>query len=310
LEKESMMSTKWQEELPKPIAFVFSGGASQGAMQVGMLRALHDAGIEPDLVVGASVGALNGVVTAAEALGDAVERLADLWVGLEEDDIFYQNRLTQVTHLVKNGISVFSNDQLEEMIDAILDVETFDQLRLPFAALATDVLTREGVLFTGGTLKPALLASAALPAVLPPVEVNGRSYMDGAITAYVPLAGAIEMGAASMVVLDAGEICAREEAPANIPEILVSAIHSAIRQRVHLEAPMLAEEYPILYLPTLCARDHEFLDFRDSRRLMEKAEEITAEFLQEADAPQPGRMSGAPHHHESNPTQLVRTGEA
>ena len=135
-------------------------------------------------------------------------------------------------------------------------------------------------------------------------------YMDGAITDYVPLQGALTLDAAAIVAIDAGELCTRSEPPANIPEIIVSTMHAAIRQRVHAEAPAVAEKVPLLYLPTPCAQDHNFLDFRDSSRLMDEAEALAIDFLAEADVPEAGKMSGAPHTHDHQPGEIARTAVA
>ena len=110
------MHEQWNNGLPRPIAFAFSGGASLGSVQVGMLRALHTAGIRPDLVVGASVGALNGAVIADHGFDRGIEVLENLWTRLHRTDIFADGTLDQLLCLLQTGQSLFRHDRLAKLI--------------------------------------------------------------------------------------------------------------------------------------------------------------------------------------------------
>lgn len=307
---ESTIAKRWHNALPRPVGFIFSGGAAQGALQVGMLQALQEAGIQPDLVVGASVGTLNAAVVAEAGLETGVETLAKLWSNLNRSDIFLGKSLTQIGHMLQNKNSIFSNEPLKQIIADTLQCTRFDELALPLGALATSLRTFEGVLFTAGELVPALLASSALPGILPPVEIGDDIFSDGGLTAYVPLEAAVVMDAASLVVLDAQELNQDTSGPDNVVEIIINTIMMILRQRVHVEAEKLAEKYPILYLPTPLIPDHEFLDFGDGREMIRLGYETTAEFLRQADIPKPGKMSGAPHMHGGRPVEIARTARA
>lgn len=164
--------------------------------------------------------------------------------------------------------------------------------------MATDLLTNHGALFQSGLLRPALLASASIPGIYPPVDIQGKLYVDGGLTANVPLKSAVHMGAGSLVVLDAGEICHRQEAPKNIASMFVASLNAVMRQRVRVEAPALASHIPILYLPTPCPVAPGLTNFSQSVALMEQAHEMAAAFLKEAPVPTIGNMSGAPHFHD------------
>jgi NTE family protein len=307
---EQTNAERWQDALPRPVGFVFSGGAAQGALQVGMLRALHEAGIRPDLVVGASVGSLNAAVVAALGLEDGIETLTELWSTLKRRDVFLGKNLAQIGRMLQNKHSIFPNDPLKKIIADVLTCTRFDELRLPLGVLATSLRTFEGVLFTEGELAPALLASAALPGVLPPVEMDGDVFSDGGLTSNVPLEAALLMDAAALVVLDAQELNQDMGGPDNIIEIVINTIMMIMRQRVQVEAQALAEKVPILYLPTPVLPDHELMDFSDGPHMIAMSYESTAEFLRTAPIPQPGRMSGAPHMHGGRPVEIVRMARA
>jgi NTE family protein len=309
--RENLMNNRWQNGLPRPIAFVFSGGAALGAIQVGMLQALTAVSLQPDIVVGTSAGALNGAMVAARGLAAAVETLTTLWRSFTRQDFFPGGRLAQVRQLLATRNSLFPNNQLSEMVCRLMDVSRFDELQLPFGALATELDTFHGALFTSGELRLALLASAAIPGVFPPVEINGKMYVDGALTAYVPLRAAVAMGAASLVVLDAGEICHHRQKPRHVAEMFLETMQVAMRQRVQVEAPLIAQRRPVLYLPTPCPMSRSTLDFSESGRLMVEAEQMARRFLETAVMPTPGQMCGAPHFHDDEPMlQLVKMDSA
>ncbi len=270
-----------------------------------MLNALRNAGIKPDLLVGTSVGALNGAVIANKGLNEGVTALDNLWRHLNRKDIFPGGVISQTRRLFSTRISLFSNDRLTELVCQTLGVTQFEALELPFGALATELLTNHGALFTAGNLHTALLASAAIPGVFPPVKINDILYVDGALTAQVPMAAAVQMGAASLVILDAGEPCHRPHPPRHVAEMFTIAIQAAMRQRARVEASAIAANYPVLYLPTPCPLSASFLNFSGSALLIAQANDMARAFLAEAAIPTPGSMSGAPHHHDDAPVRQL-----
>lgn len=286
------------EELPRPVAFVLSGGASLGGVQVGMLRALAEQGISPDLVVGTSVGSLNGAVLAETGdVGRAADRLESVWNDLEREDVFPGGLVSQSLRILRSG-QLFPNTGLRRLIDRSLTVRRFEDLRLPLDVVATEWLTGHLRILDRGDLGKALLASTAIPGVFPSVEIDGVAYHDGGVVADVPLGPALVAGAASLVVLDAGDVCHLDTAPRPLPDGMLLATHAALRQRVLIEAPLLATRVPILYLPRPCARNRSPLDLDTSDELIGPSHTCAADFLADASPPAVGRMVGAPHHHE------------
>ncbi|MGI9642155.1 MAG: patatin-like phospholipase family protein, partial [Acidimicrobiia bacterium] len=159
-------------ELPRPLAFVLSGGAASGATQVGMLLALRDAGVEPDVIVGTSVGAINGAMVAAYP-EDGARRLREVWTALDKEGLLGSSSLRCLPRLVRTRRHLYRADGLRSLIRTHLRVASFAELNVPFVAVATAAGTGTTALLQRGLLEPALLASSAIPGVFPRVEICG-----------------------------------------------------------------------------------------------------------------------------------------
>lgn len=288
---------RWDGVLPRPVVLVLSGGASLGAIQVGMMRALGAAGLQPDMVVGTSVGSLNGAVLAERGdLGAAADALAEVWRALRRDDVFPGGAVTQGLSVLRTG-HLHPRDGLERLVRRSLGVRRFEDLAVPLTVVAADVLTGHVRWFTEGALVPRLLAATAIPGVFPPVEIDGQPHWDAGAVANVPLQAAVDAGAGSLVVLDAGDVCHLDDPPRGIPDAVMHAMMTAMRQRVLVEAPSVAEQLPVLYLPRPCPTNRSLLDLDSSAELIAPTAELVGEFLQESEVPRAGRLVGAPHHH-------------
>ncbi len=186
------------------IAFVLSGGGNLGAIQVGMLRALAERDVTPDVVLGCSIGALNGAAYAAEPGPGGVARLEDHWIHAT-DTVMPSSRIPSAVQLLRKGASLHSNDGLRGGVEQLLGSRRrFDDLALPFQCVAVDVDRAVERWFDEGELVPSILASAALPAVYPPVTIDGRRYVDGGVVDNVPIARAVELGCRTIYVLQLG----------------------------------------------------------------------------------------------------------
>lgn len=289
--------SRW-EQLPRPVGFVLAGGATLGALQVGMLAALGEAGIAADLVVGTSVGALNGAVLAdAGDVGGSAEILDLVWRDLTTPSIFPGNRLAQGWRVVR-GQSVYPDHGLRSLVRQVLGPSpTFERLALPFAVVTTSVLTGHATAFTAGELTGPLLASSAIPGLLPIQELDGQPHWDGGVAAHVPLLTALRMGAASLVVLDPGDICHRAVPPDGMPAATLAALGTAIRQRVLVEVEGVAAQVPVLYLERPCVTGRRPLSFGSTPDLLERGAATARQFLAAAPLPTAGRLVGAPHVH-------------
>ena len=265
-------------ELPGPVGFVLGGGGSLGAMQAGMLRAAYEAGLRPDIVVGTSVGALNGALLADDP-DNAVERLSALWPTVRKEHVFPGKRWKQFATLRSSRTFVFDSSALADFATQHLRADTFAQLRLPFGAVAVDAETAEPVVLTTGLVVPAIVASTAIPGVYPPVWHNGRTLYDGGLVANVPMRQTLALGARSLVVFDCSYPGRSWDLPETMAEVLAWVLTVSARQQAALELPAIAQEVPVVYLPGPALRRISPLDFNHTAVLMRDAYEASRDFL-------------------------------
>jgi NTE family protein len=280
--------------LPRPIGYVLGGGASLGAMQVGMLQALSEHDIVPDLVAGTSVGSLNGAALALDPTSGA-NRLSHVWARMTTAQIFPGSLLAQARTLQHTKTHLFPNTGLAAVIEQFLGGRdrSFEDVIVPFTAVTMDVATGRAHPIRHGPLLPALLASAAVPGIYPRVDHDGRHLYDGGVVANVPMRIAVDMGARSLVVLD----CAF---PSQLPipgesfaEIMLFTALVAMRTQAVHEAPVVAQDIPVVYLPGPAPRLISPLDFSHSAELIEASYEAARTFLASLTITGPG-LYGSP----------------
>ncbi len=265
------------EDWPRPLAFVLSGGGAFGSVQVGMIRALLERGVLPDLVVGSSVGALNGAVLAASP-GDAVETLSGLWTHMSRRAVFGRSIVAPARNLWRSR-SVFDFGALGALIDRHLGSVAFEDLGVRFGAVATDALTGEPEVLSHGLLKPALLASSAVPGLFPAVTIGGRDYLDGGVTANVPIRQAIAFGASSVVCLDATPPHLATQLPRSPVGGLIHATSLMLRsQRAHA-VDDLVYRYPVALIPSSVPPDFGCFNFEHNRELLESSYAVASATL-------------------------------
>jgi NTE family protein len=274
--------------LPRPIGFVLGGGGSLGAVQVGMLQALAERGVFPDLVVGTSVGSLNGAVLAMDPKG-AVNRLNRIWPRIRRQMVFPGGPLAQLRTLQQGRTHVFPNTGLQSLITALLPANaTFARLSLPFGAVSTDVATAAPYVVTTGPLVPALLASAAIPGIFPAVSIEGRLLYDGGVVANVPVTQALAMGARSLVVLDTVFPGHLPEEPTTLAEAVLYAAMVSMRMQAALEAPLAAALVPVVYLPGPAIQRVSPLEFDHTTTFVDGGYQAAKPFLESLDVTGPG----------------------
>jgi len=278
--------------LPRPVGFVLGGGASFGAVQVGMLQALSEIGLAPDLVVGTSVGSVNGAFLARDPRG-AANRLTHIWEQVRREMVFPGHAMDRARTWHQHGTYLVPADGLRELLARILEVEKIEDLPLPFAANAMDLLTGQTVHLDSGPLVPAVLASAAVPGLYPPVRIGSRDLVDGGVVSNVPIGHALRMGARSVVVLDCGPFGLRTQAPRSLPETVAHVVAIMMRQQIVRDVPDVARQVPVLYLPGPFPLTSSPLEFDASTKLMADAYEASRAFLAELRPAGPG-LYGAP----------------
>ncbi|MBW8486862.1 patatin-like phospholipase family protein [Actinomadura parmotrematis] len=229
-------------------AFVLGGGGVLGAHEVGMLRALHECGVRPDLVVGTSIGAMNGAAVAADP-DRAVERLTRLWSSDSVQEALGARVWERLWTLARSGTHLHSAEPLERMLRHVLPVETFEKLELPFQCVAASIEKAQAHWFSSGPLIPAVLASSAAPGMLPPVRIGDEHFLDGGLVHSIPVGRAIELGADTIYVLHVGRID-RDLAPPRRPwEVGMVAFEIARRHRFFEEMANLPGDVTVHVMP-------------------------------------------------------------
>ena len=267
-------------------AFVLGGGGVLGAHEVGMLRALSEAGIAPDVIVGTSVGAINGAFVAADPVG-AADRLRAMWQGDAVLRAFSGTLWGRAVQLVSSGTHLHSMDPLRDMLRGRLPAADFADLELPFHCVAASIERARAHWFSSGPIVPAVLASCAVPGLLPPVEIDGEHFFDGGLVHSIPVGRAIALGARTVYVLHVGRI----ERPLAVPrrpwEVGLVAFEIARRHRFHEEMSALPGDVRVHVLPAGGDRrppDLSQLRYRDKTKVaasIERAYTASARYLTE-----------------------------
>jgi NTE family protein len=252
-------------------AFVLGGGGNLGAVQVGMLYALVEAGIRPDIVVGTSIGALNGAYLAGHFDVEGIKRLGKIWSAVRRPDVFPVNVGGLVRGLVGRRDHLFEELHLSALIKrAEIGFVRLEDAPIPVHVVATDLLNGDPVVLSSGDTVEALLASAAIPGVFTPVTVGGRVLVDGGLVANLPVTQAVDLGATRLFVLPtmsdtitsvprtAVEMMQRSMTIATSAPIRRALAHAAENAEIHL-APV-----PTIGMPSM-------FDFGETSALIESA---------------------------------------
>jgi len=248
-----------------------------------MLRALLERGHEPDVVIGTSVGALNGSRIATAPDLESVERLEHVWLGLRGEDVFPGNTLRRAWNLLRRGDHLIPNDGLRAVIVAAGPAETFEELQVPLRVVATDLRTGDELVFARGPLHRVLLGSSALPGIFPPVEHNGSLLVDGAVVNLIPISHALAGPVDRIFVLDVSDPIG--ERPIRSPlDVAIRAFAISRDQRFVLELQWVPKEIEVIVMPPP-HDDRDFLDFSGAREIMDEAYELGMQALDDLEAP-------------------------
>ena len=227
---------------PRPkIAFVLGGGGRLGACEVGMLRALFERDIVPDVVVGTSIGAMNGAAIAVAPALSTVDRLEEVWTTLDKSEVFSGTIFSGAANLVRTRTSLQSNQPLRSLIERLLPAKTFADLAIPFQCVAASIERAAEHWFSDGPLVDAILASCAVPGILPVVEIDGEHFIDGGVVNSIPISRAVDLGAAEIFVLHVGRIERPLRAPKNPWQVGMVTFEVARRHRFARDMASLPE---------------------------------------------------------------------
>ncbi|GGT33807.1 patatin-like phospholipase family protein [Streptomyces chromofuscus] len=270
----SLVSSEGLHALPRPVAVVVSAGGVLGAAHVGGGYALEERGFVPDMIIGSSVGALVGAIAAAHPAG-AAPWLDGVWSRLRRREVYPLGYLPSRT-------SIFTDRGLRRLIARSGLPSRIEELAVPFTAVAMDLRTGAPVSLDHGDLESALLASAAIPGMLPPVDREGRTLVDGGVIAHVPVLAALRAGAASVVVLATGP----ENSPLRptVPRRRPGAIAARARlllahHRIERDLREVSGHIPTVVLPTGVEAWPAPWDFGHAQRLISTASRTAGHFL-------------------------------
>ncbi len=278
-------------------AFVLSGGASLGSIQVGMLFGLAEAGITPDLIVGTSVGAVNGGWVASRPDVGGVGALADLWRSLSRDDVFPTRPIVGLLGFLGWRSHLVPATGLRRVLSDNLQFALLEDAPIPLHVVATDVLSGQDAMLSCGDAVDAVAASAAIPGIFPPVIINGRALVDGGVVNNTPLSHAVALGADVIWVLPTGYACALPQAPKGALAMALHALSLALNQRLAADVARFEAAVDLRVVPPLCPLGVSPIDFTHTAQLIERSHATTRAWL-DARHPVTGQAALlAPHRH-------------
>jgi NTE family protein len=250
-------------------AVVLSGGGSLGAVQVGALRALLEAGVKPDLFIGCSVGALNAAALAMDPTPERLGEIEAIWRTLDRKDVFGGNRRLLATHLVRGDDHLYEPDALRALVRRTVPIRDLSDTAIPCHVVTTDLQTGKSCWWSSGDPIAVLTASACLPAVFPPVRLGGGLHVDGGVTCPVPVDRALDLGAVRTWVLDVtrGSIGRRDERMTALDVLLLSFAIS----RSGLDSQGAARPgQRVVRLAKMDMDKHELRDFSKTPQLLQR----------------------------------------
>src|ERR1700736_1564707 len=257
-------------------AFVLGGGGVLGAAEVGMARALLEAGVRPDLVCGTSIGAINGAAIAADPTPEGAQRLLAIWDALAEEGVLDGSPIRRVAELMRRRTALHGNGELRRLLRDRLPAHTFEDLAVPFECVAASIERAKEHWFNTGDLIEPVLASCALPGVFPPVCIGDEHFYDGGLVNSIPLDRAVSLGADTVWVLHVGRLEEELAAPKFLWEVGFVAFEISRRHRFHSDLERVRPDITVHVLPTGLpqrpAATWSNLRYNDTKRIARRAD--------------------------------------
>jgi NTE family protein len=251
-------------------ALVLAGGGSFGAIQVGMMHALAAHGVSADMVVGSSVGAINGAYYAGDPTLKGVLQLEAIWRGLKRDDVFPLNWRTLVGFIWRRDFLI-PHDGVQRLIDEHLPYRNLQDARLPVHIVATDIVSGDSVVLSEGSAARAIVASTAIPGAFAPVRYKDLYLADGAISSNTPVKVAVAKGARRLIILPTGYACAMHAPPVGAVANALHALTLLIARQLVSELEELPREIEYFVVPPLCPLVGSPYDFSRTADHIERA---------------------------------------
>jgi NTE family protein len=253
----------------KPTAFVLSGGASLGAIQAGMLRALSEHQVHPDLIVGSSVGSVNGAYIASrpQTPATAIE-LAAVWAKLSRGEVFPLNPIIGLLGFLGRRDHLVPDASLRTLIRDYIGFDRLEQAPIPLHVIGTDAISGRELRLSSGDAVEAVMASVALPGVFPPVSWQGRELIDGGVANNAPISHAVGLGAERVYVLPTWSACDLVEPPHGALGMLLHSMSLLLMRRLLVEIELLKDRCELVVLPPPCPLRVSPMDFGHAEDLV------------------------------------------
>jgi NTE family protein len=271
------------------VGFVFGGGGRWGAVEVGMVEALLSHGLRPDLVLGTSIGAMNGAVIAANPTVEGAADLHELWASALGSNLLSASVVSRVRNLMKHRVALHDTSELRDLVAGHLTHLTFEELEVSFQCVAAEIETASEHWFDTGPLLDAILASSAIPGLFPPVEIDGKNYYDGGLVNSVPVDRAVALGCSTIYVLQVGRVELPLRRPTRIHEPALVAFEISRRSRFTTSMASLPDGIDVHVLPSGNRiefddpRQLRWRDLADTDELIAAARTATARYLADPD---------------------------
>jgi NTE family protein len=259
-------------------AFVFAGGGSFGAIQVGMLHSLVANGVSADMVVGSSVGAINGAYYAGCPSLKGVLELETIWRGLTRHDVFPITWRTLLGFLWRRDFLI-PHDGIRKLLEEHLLFGNLQEAQLPLHIVTTDIVSGASVVLSQHSAVEAIVASTSIPGAFAPVPYKDRYLADGAISANTPVKVAVEKGARRLIILPTGYACAAGKPPVGAVANALHALTLLIARQLVNDLEDLPSDIDYFVVPPLCPLVGSPYDFSRTSEHIERSIQSTDHWL-------------------------------
>jgi NTE family protein len=273
-----------------------------------MLQALATRGVEPDLLVGTSAGALNALWVAGHGMSTgSLEGLAAVWVGLRRADVFPVDSRRVFRALLGREAAVSSAEGLANLVRRHTAFDDVSDAPIPVHFVAADVLSGRDVLISDGPAVSGVVASAAIPGVFAPVVRDGRHLVDGALAQHAGVAQAVALGADEVYLLPTGTPCALAQPPRSAVGMAIHSLTMLLEQRLVHDVIDVDGRVTIRVLPPLCPLSVSAADFGHAADLIDRARGATLAWMASGgtELRAPERFLSLHHHREGDTERPV-----
>ena len=260
------------------VALVLSGGGASGIVQVPFIEELIARGIRPDLIVGSSVGAVNGAFLAFHP--HDIDGLAELWIALRDLRLWHRNLLSIGRRLLTRGTSLYSNRFLRDLFKQHVTIDEIAAAEIPLYIVTTGLSSGQKRVLAQGELLASVMASIAVPGLFPPVRIGGDWCVDGGLSSGLDLETAILQGASHTLAVDLG-VQPSPYQPRGLVDLLARSMEIAVQERTKAEIDQFGSIVPtVVWRPGL--RALSFGSFRDVKELYAEAKELAPVMIDQA----------------------------